>query len=284
MQWVETFAHGFQRGHAMPFDPVASEPILRMAAFAGVLCIMALAEVLAPRRSQAVGRARRWPANLGMVLISALLIKLIFPLSAVAFALWCETRGFGLFNLAGVATWLAVPAAIVLLDLAIYAQHVMFHHVQLLWRLHRMHHADLEFDVTTGIRFHPIEMILSMAIKFAVIALLGAPALAVLLFEMLLNATALFSHSNTRLPLALDRVLRLLLVTPDMHRVHHSVVPRETHSNFGFCLPWWDRLFGTYNDQPQAGHDAMSIGIPAFRAEEELRLDRMLLQPLRPEK
>jgi sterol desaturase/sphingolipid hydroxylase (fatty acid hydroxylase superfamily) len=174
-----------------------------------------------------------------------------------------------------------VPLAVLLLDLAIYGQHVLFHAVPVLWRLHRMHHADLEFDVTTGLRFHPVEIVLSMLIKFAVIVVVGAPALAVLIFEVLLNATSMFNHSNVRMPAGIDAVLRWLVVTPDMHRVHHSIVARETHSNFGFNLPWWDRLFGTYRPQPEAGHERMTLGIPAFRDKSELRLDRMLLQPLR---
>ena len=167
------------------------------------------------------------------------------------------------------------------MDLAIYLQHVMFHAVPALWRLHRMHHADQEFDVTTGVRFHPVEVLLSMVLKFVVIVAAGAPALAVLLFEIALNATSMFSHSNVSIPLWLDRVLRWIVVTPDMHRVHHSVVVRETNSNFGFNMPWWDRLFGTYRAQPQAGHAAMPIGVEQFRTPRELWLDRMLLQPLR---
>ena len=265
----------------MNFDWIANEPIIRMSAFAAVLSTMALAETLAPRRPRPHGRVSRWPGNLGLILVSSALIKLIFPMTAVAFAMWCEYRGIGLLNLAALPAWAAVPVAVATLDLAIYAQHVVFHHGPLLWRLHRMHHADLEFDATTGIRFHPVEMILSMAIKFAVIAALGAPALAVLLFEVLLNATALFSHSNMKLPLPVDRVLRAVVVTPDMHRVHHSVIPAETHSNFGFCMPWWDRLFGTYRDQPKAGHDGMTIGLPILRDPKELRIDKLITQPFR---
>jgi sterol desaturase/sphingolipid hydroxylase (fatty acid hydroxylase superfamily) len=192
-----------------------------------------------------------------------------------------DARGWGLLPALDVPPWLAVVAAVIALDLAIYLQHVLFHAVPVLWRLHRMHHADLEFDVTTGLRFHPVEIILSMAIKLGVVAALGAPALAVLIFEVLLNATSMFNHGNVRLSLPLDRMLRWLVVTPDMHRVHHSILPRETNSNFGFNLAWWDRLFGTYRAQPQAGHAAMTIGIDQFRDPRELRLDRMLLQPLR---
>jgi sterol desaturase/sphingolipid hydroxylase (fatty acid hydroxylase superfamily) len=180
-----------------------------------------------------------------------------------------------------VPLWAAVPLAVVLLDLAIYLQHVLFHAVPALWRLHRMHHADLEFDVTTGARFHPLEILLSMAIKLGVVAALGAPAVAVLMFEMLLNATAMFNHSNVRMPARLDSSLRWIVVTPDMHRVHHSVNPREANSNFGFNLPWWDRLFGTYRPEPTAGHESMTIGIEQFREPAEQRLDRMLTQPFR---
>ena len=169
----------------------------------------------------------------------------------------------------------------VVLDLVIYLQHVLFHAVPALWRLHRMHHADLEFDVTTGTRFHPIEIVLSMLIKLTVIGALGAPALSVLIFEVLLNATAMFNHSNVQLPAPVDCILRWLVVTPDMHRVHHSVVVRETNSNFGFNLPWWDRLFGTYRAQPEAGHEGMTIGVKEIRDPAEQRLDRMLTQPFR---
>ena len=180
--------------------------------------------------------------------------------------------------------WLAILVAIVLLDLIIFAQHRLFHAVPLLWRLHRMHHADLEIDVTTGFRFHPGEIVLSMVIKLGAVAVLGAPALGVMIFEILLNATSLFNHSNIRLPAAVDGRLRRILVTPDMHRVHHSIVARETNSNFGFNLPWWDRLFGTYRAQPAAGHEAMTIGLTLFRDPSELRLDRILMQPLRRER
>jgi sterol desaturase/sphingolipid hydroxylase (fatty acid hydroxylase superfamily) len=192
-----------------------------------------------------------------------------------------ESKGWGLLNAWVVPAWAAVPIAVIALDFVIYLQHVLFHAVPALWRLHRMHHADLEFDVTTGARFHPIEIALSMVIKLTIVAALGAPALAVLIFEVLLNATAMFNHSNVRLPAWVDHVLRWMVVTPDMHRVHHSVVVRETNSNFGFNLPWWDRLFGTYRDQPAAGHERMTIGVEEFRDPAEQRLDRMLSQPFR---
>jgi sterol desaturase/sphingolipid hydroxylase (fatty acid hydroxylase superfamily) len=257
------------------------EPAIRVGAFAAIFMAMALWELLAPRRRQAIGRLRRWPSNLGIVVLNTLLVRLAFPTAAVGVALLAESRGWGLFPALNAPPWLAVVAAVMLLDLAIYLQHVLFHAVPVLWRLHRMHHADLEFDVTTGARFHPIEILLSMAIKLGIVAALGAPAVAVLIFEVLLNATSMFNHGNVRLPQRLDRVLRWLVVTPDMHRVHHSVVPRETNSNFGFNLTWWDHLFGTYRAQPQAGHQAMTIGIEQFRDPRDLRLDLMLLQPFR---
>lgn len=260
---------------------LAHESVIRLGAFAAIFIAMALWEVLAPQRRQAIGRLRRWPGNLGIVVLNTLLVRLAFPTAAVGVALLAESRGWGLFPALNAPPWLAVAAAVILLDLAIYLQHVLFHAVPALWRLHRMHHADLEFDVTTGARFHPIEILLSMAIKLGVVAALGAPAAAVLIFEVLLNATSMFNHGNVRLPARFDRALRWLVVTPDMHRVHHSIVPRETNSNFGFNLPWWDRLFGTYRAQPAAGHEGMTIGIEQFRDPRELRLDRMLLQPLR---
>ena len=214
------------------------------------------------------------------MVVDTLLLRVLFPTAAVGAALVAEARGWGCSTTSPCPAWLD-RAAVVVLDLAIYLQHVLFHAVPALWRLHRMHHADLEFDVTTGLRFHPIEIVLSMLIKFAVVAALGAPALAVLIFEVLLNATSMFNHGNVRMPPGIDRVLRWLVVTPDMHRVHHSILARETNSNFGFNLPWWDRLFGTYRAQPAAGHEGMTIGIEQFRDARELRLDRMLLQPLR---
>ncbi len=257
------------------------EAAIRLAAFAGVFALIAIWEAAAPRRERAWPRRLRWPGNLGVVALDTALVRLTFPATATAFALLGETRRWGLLNNLALPRWCAIGAAILLLDLAIYLQHVMFHAAPALWRVHRMHHADLDFDVTTGARFHPIEILLSMAYKFGVIAALGAPAAGVMLFEVLLNATAMFNHGNLRLPPELDRRLRWLLVTPDMHRVHHSIVIEETNSNFGFNLPWWDRLLGTYRAQPAAGHERMTIGIEQFREARELRLDRMLTQPVR---
>jgi sterol desaturase/sphingolipid hydroxylase (fatty acid hydroxylase superfamily) len=261
----------------------AYEPYIRLGAFGGVFAAMALWELVSERRKEVIGRGIRWSSNLGVVVVDTILVRLVFPITAVGIASLAADRGFGLFNMIAPPFWVSVVASIVLLDLAIYFQHVLFHAVPALWRLHRMHHADLEFDVTTGLRFHPVEILLSMLIKFTVVAALGAPAVAVLIFEVLLNATSMFNHGNVRIHLSLDRILRWIVVTPDMHRVHHSIVTRETNSNFGFNLPWWDRMFGTYRAQPAAGHEAMTIGIEQFRDRRELGLDRMLLQPLRGE-
>ena len=260
---------------------LANEPLIRMAFFLGILLAMALWEVAAPRRRQEIPRLIRWSNNLGVVVIDTILVRLTFPIVAVGLAVMAEARGWGLFNILDLPAWLAFIASVLALDLAIYLQHVMFHAVPALWRLHRVHHADLEFDVTTGLRFHPVEILLSMGIKLAVVAALRPPAVAVLVFEVLLNATAMFNHSNIRIPAAIDRILRLIVVTPDMHRVHHSIHPSETNSNFGFNLPWWDRLLGTYRPQPREGHETMTIGIEQFRTGRDLWLDRMLIQPLR---
>lgn len=253
---------------------------IRLASFSLVLVAMAVWEVLAPRRPLQLTRLARWPHNLGIVLLNTLLVRVLFPTAAVGMALYAQDRGWGLLSGSGIATWIVVPLCVLVLDLAIYLQHVMFHAVPLFWRFHRMHHADLDFDVTTGARFHPVEIVLSMLIKFAVIIAIGPPAIAVLVFEVILNATSMFNHSNARIVPAIDRVLRCFVVTPDMHRVHHSTEDDETNSNFGFNLPWWDRLFGTYRDQPRAGHTGMTIGIHDFREPRVCdRLSGMLMIP-----
>lgn len=263
---------------------LAYEPAIRLAAFIGVFALMAVWETAAPRRVRSLPRWARWPHNLALVVLNSIVVRLLFPLAAVSFAALAAARGWGVFNAVELPFWLALVLSIMVLDLAIYLQHVMFHAVPALWRLHRVHHADLDFDVTTGARFHPVEIVLSMLIKFAVIALLGAPAVAVLLFEVFLNAAAMFNHSNVRIPLSVDRVLRWLIVTPDMHRIHHSVVRRETDSNFGFNLSLWDRLLGTYRHFPIAGQEAMVIGIPEFRAPAQCAtLTGMLALPFRGE-
>jgi sterol desaturase/sphingolipid hydroxylase (fatty acid hydroxylase superfamily) len=261
---------------------MANEKAIRMGAFFGILGVMALWEILAPRRALTVSKAIRWVNNLGIVFFNSFLIRVIFPAAAVGMASFANTQGWGIFNYFELPFWLVVIASVVVMDFIIYLQHVMVHAVPALWRLHRMHHADLDFDVTTGARFHPLEILLSMLIKFATIAVLGPPVLAVVIFEVILNATAMFNHGNVRLPLGIDRVLRWLVVTPDMHRVHHSVEDDEANSNFGFNLPWWDRLFGTYRDQPRAGHEAMTIGIHKYREPKQVAwLPGMLLLPFK---
>lgn len=266
----------------MTASVLAHEPWIRLAFFAGVFLLVAGLERAAPRRRLIVARGTRWVSNLVLAALNTLIVRLAFPLAAVGIAVFAQTRAWGLFNYWEVPYWFAVAASVIALDFAIYLQHVMFHAVPLFWRLHRMHHADLDFDVTTGVRFHPIEILLSLLIKFAVIVALGAPALAVLVFEILLNATSMFNHANARIPAGMDSWLRRLVVTPDMHRVHHSIAVHETNSNFGFNFPWWDRLFGTYKDQPDAGHEAMTIGIDGFRdARRTQRLLGMLVLPFR---
>ena len=259
----------------------AHEPLIRLGAFIFIFLAMALWETLWPRRQQAFARRARWPHNIGLLLVDVAVLHVVAPSTAIALALAGELHGWGLVNALALPSWIAIPLAVVLLDLTIYFQHVMFHAVPTLWRLHRVHHTDLDFDVTTGTRFHPIEILISTGIKCAAVAAIGAPASAVLAFELLLNGTAMFNHANARLPQAVDQLLRWIVVTPDMHRVHHSVVYNETNSNFGFNLPWWDRIFGTYRARPAAGHQAMTIGVDAFRTREDLRLDRLLVQPFR---
>ncbi len=259
---------------------LSHEPLVRLSFFFGILVLMAVWEIVAPRRALTVSKVLRWANNLGIVFLNSILLRLVFPAAAVGMAVFAQSRGWGIFNYFEAPYGVAVLVSVVFLDFAIYLQHVMFHAVPALWRLHRMHHADLDFDVTTGARFHPIEILLSMLIKFAVIVVLGPPAVAVVIFEVLLNATAMFNHSNVRMPTGLDGVLRLFVVTPDMHRVHHSIEDHEANSNFGFNLPWWDRLFGTYKTQPDAGHVDMTIGIRDHRAPKKVdRLDGMLLLP-----
>jgi sterol desaturase/sphingolipid hydroxylase (fatty acid hydroxylase superfamily) len=261
---------------------LANEPLIRLSFFVGVFAVVGIWEVLAPQRALTLSRSLRWASNLGLVALNTVLLRLLFPMAAVGMAAFCADKGWGVLNHFHVPFWLAVPLAVIAMDFVIWLQHVMVHAVPLLWRLHQVHHADVDYDLTTGSRFHPIEIVLSMGIKFATITLLGAPVLAVVIFELLLNAAAMFNHGNIRLPAGWDRVLRWFIVTPDMHRVHHSVEVDETHSNFGFNLPWWDRLFGTYRAQPRFGQLGMTIGLYGHTDVREVaRLDGMLQMPFK---
>lgn len=265
----------------LPEFSMNAEVLVRLSSFAGLFAVFAVWELLAPRRTQYHSRSVRWLNNLAITVLNGLIVRLGIPLAAVGTAMAAQDQGLGLLNQVALPAWMAMAVAIVALDLILYLQHLLFHHVDFLWRLHRMHHADLEVDVTTGLRFHPIEIVLSMAIKMAAVLVLGAPVVAVIAFEVLLNASSLFNHANIRIPGRVDRVLRYFIVTPDMHRVHHSVVRRETDSNFGFNVPWWDYLFKTYRASPQAGHIGMKVGIEHFRTPRDLWLDHLLLQPFR---
>ena len=252
---------------------------LRLAAFFAVLAAMAAWEGLSPRRPRLTPRRIRWTSNLGLAVVNSLALRFLVPVTAVAAAAYSAEHGSGLFNRVGLTGLPAVISGILLLDLAIYAQHALFHFAPVFWRLHKVHHTDTEVDVTTGLRFHPVEVILSMGIKIGVVLLLGVPVPAVLLFEIILNGTSMFNHGNVRIGAGPDKALRLFVVTPDMHRVHHSVIIKETNSNFGFNFPWWDRLFGTYRAQPSAGHDAMVIGLARHRDPMRLTLPRLIALP-----
>ncbi len=256
------------------------EAEVRLGFFAFVFITMLAWELLAPRRGPSVSKSLRWLNNLGLFALNSIVLRLLFPAAAVGIALSVGEMGWGLFNLLALPFWFEAVAAVLLLDLAIYLQHLFMHRVPLLWRLHRVHHADLDIDLTTGSRFHTIEIVVSMLIKGVVILLLGPALIAVLVFEVLLNGMAIFNHANVSLPPAVERVVRYLFVTPDMHRVHHSVIKRETNSNYGFNLSIWDRMFRTYVAQPAKGHDRMAIGITEFRDPKQVdRLPGMLALP-----
>ena len=257
-----------------------SEAIFRLGCFGVIFAAMFAWELLAPKRPLSIAKGQRWLHNLSLLLLNSLVLRLLFPAAAVGIAFSAAEANWGLFNHVALPYWLEVIAAVLLLDLAIYLQHLMMHRVPLLWRLHQVHHADLDIDMTTGSRFHTLEIVLSMLIKWLVIFLLGPALLAVLIFEILLNGMAIFNHANVRLPAALDSFLRKLLITPDVHRVHHSILLHETNSNYGFNLSVWDRLFRTYVAQPQEGHAQMTIGIPEFRDAGQVdRLPGMLALP-----
>ncbi len=257
------------------------EPAVRFGTFLFLLLTFGCLEALFPRRARGQSRKLRWPNNFGLAMLNGILMRLLLPAGTLMFATIAETRGWGLFN---TLDWPALPEtalAVVLLDLGIYGQHVLFHRVPLFWRLHRVHHTDVDMDVTTGSRFHPVEIICSLGIKFLLIAALGAPLSSVLLFEVLLSSTSLFNHSNLRLPESLEPLIRRLIVTPDMHRIHHSARRCETDSNYGFNLPWWDRLFRTYRPDPAGGHLGMKTGLDEFREPAEQRIASLLAQPFR---
>ncbi len=258
-----------------------SEPMIRLLCFGGVLAVMALFEIAAPRRRLVLAKHKRWFTNLGLVVVDTVALRVLFPVLAVGIAEIAAARGWGLFAVIDLPVWFEILASVILLDLAIYGQHVASHKVEMLWRVHRVHHADRDIDVTTGLRFHPIEICLSMLYKFVIVIILGAPAFAVFLFEVILNGTAMFNHSNVKLPTLADRLVRTIVVTPDMHRVHHSVIHREHDTNYGFNLSVWDRLFKTYTDQPEMGHEGMTIGLAPYQTDKPGRLDWSLLLPFK---
>jgi len=255
------------------------EQTIRFTFFLGTLMAVGLWEFIAPRRVLNESKTRRWSTNLSLVLVNTLVVRFTLPILPVGLALILQERGWGILNIITLPHWIKVVLAVLILDGVVYLQHVLFHFLPTLWRLHRMHHADLDIDVTTGNRFHPLEILISIGVKLAAISLIGPPVIAVVVFEVVLNASSQFNHGNISIPEAVDRWLRLFLVTPDMHRVHHSVLPRETNSNFGFNVPWWDRLFGTYRAQPELGHLGMNIGLKEYRDPSKLTLGRLLMQP-----
>ena len=261
---------------------VQNESKLRLGFFFGILVFMAIWEIVSPRRELSVPKAYRWFSNLSIVVINTLVVRILFPAAAVGVAFYATKNEYGLFNNLELNLSIKLLASVILLDMLVYWQHVIFHKVPFLWRIHRMHHADQDIDVTTGSRFHPVEIALSMLIKFTAVLILGIPVVAIIVFEIILNLTAMFNHSNVRLPLSIDKIVRKIIVTPDMHRVHHSVIPKETNSNFGFNLSIWDKLFGTYTEQPQAGHLNMTIGLSEYRDTRiSQSLDEMLLIPFK---
>jgi len=262
-----------------------SEATVRLGAFVAIFAAMALYELWSPRleREEMRGalKSRRWRTNLAIVVLSSICLRIVFPAAAVGTALYAEAQGYGLLRVIGVDPVIAGLIAFIILDFAVWLEHVVSHKWPLLWRIHRMHHSDQGFDLTTALRFHPLEIVLSMLWKAVIIIALGAPAVAVLIFEIVLNGMAMFNHANARLPLRLDRILRTVIVTPDMHRVHHSVVRRETNSNYGFNFSFWDRLFATYIEQPEAGHDKMRIGLQDYDGPKTSRLGWALILPFR---
>jgi len=258
---------------------ISHEPFVRLAFFAAIFSIVAVAEALRPRRKLVASKQKRWINNILLSFTDTIILRFVFPIFPVGVAVFCKESGWGILNYFHFPLWVAVICAVVLLDLIIYVQHKMFHLIPVFWRLHKVHHIDQDIDVTTGLRFHPLEMILSMIIKMTAVAVIGAPPVSVVIFEILLNGATMFNHSNLHIPLAADRFIRLMIVTPDMHRVHHSVIVKETNSNYGFSFSWWDRLFGTYRREPEAGHLQMKIGLNGYSDPKYLQLSQMLITP-----
>ncbi len=255
------------------------EAMIRLSAFAGIFLLMALLEIAMPRKQRVLAKGARWFTNISLVIVDTLALRLVMPILALGMADYAALHGWGLLAMIALPFWIEIIIAFLLLDMLIYAQHIAFHKIPILWRFHKVHHADRDLDVTSGARFHPVESILSMAYKLICIMLIGPAAFAVFLFEVVLNAAAMFNHANVRLPLGLDRVLRLFIVTPDMHRVHHSVIVRETNSNYSFFLTIWDRMFRTYTAQPEKGHDGMTIGLSEYQDNKPANLIWSLLVP-----
>jgi len=253
--------------------------IIRISAFVGIFAVMAVWEVLSPRRQWTTAKAKRWMVNLAMVGFNTLFTRAISASGALGAAVLAGQGEVGLFHQVDWPWWVEIIIAVVLLDLVVYVQHVLMHAIPILWRLHMVHHSDVDIDVTTGVRFHPLEIVLSMFIKMGAVILIGAVPTAVLIFEVLLNATSMFNHSNVYIPTHVDRILRWIVVTPDMHRIHHSVIPRETNRNFGFNLPWWDRVLGTYVSDPDKGHERMTIGLEHYRDSTRLTWLKLMALP-----
>ncbi|PIX23274.1 MAG: fatty acid hydroxylase [Deltaproteobacteria bacterium CG_4_8_14_3_um_filter_45_9] len=262
-------------------DPLVkkNELLIRLGVFFGILVVMFLWELIAPRRPLTTSKLTRWFSNLGLVLIESIVVRLVFPTALAGITLLVQQRGWGLFNQSELPYLLKIIFSVLILDFVIYLQHIMFHSVPLFWRLHMVHHTDMDIDVTTGVRFHPVEIILSLGIKMIVVILIGAPLAAALIFEIILNGTSMFNHGNVRYSQNIDSILRLLVVTPEMHRVHHSTIRWETNSNLGFNFPWWDRLFGTYRGQPAKGHLEMTIGLEPYKEPKKLTLPWLIVLP-----
>lgn len=261
-----------------------NEGLIRILAFAGVFLAMASLEFVLPRKERVQPRVTRWITNFGLVIIDSLVLRALFPVLAVGVAIWAESKSYGLFAYLNWPYWLEVILTVIALDFAIYWQHVAAHKIPVFWLVHRVHHADRDLDASSGLRFHPIEIVLSMLFKFLVIILLGAPALGVFLFEILLNGCAMFNHANLKIPAAADRALRWVIVTPDMHRVHHSILRREADTNYGFNLSIWDRMFRSYTEQPEGGHDGMTLGLSDQQTEKPSRLSWCLIFPFQRKK